>query len=565
MRVQSMGEGAKLVTLADGMSESAIAAGAAAAAHLSAHRPPGVDEVVPAYGRVCVSYQAGAVADWAASGPSAAIEEWVRTTLTGEDPQVSAKREEPRDITIPVCYSSVEGPDLEASAQQLGISVEELVTRHTAAAYRVGAVGFAPGFAYLTGLPDDLRLQRLAEPRVRVEPGSVGIGVGQAGVYPSALPGGWRIIGRTNLRLFDPGQARPSLLAVGDRVRFEATDQLSEPPADPLDPVSHEREAAPAAEDAVVIEAGMQTTIQDLGRRGWAAAGVGIGGAVDPWSAMLANLAVGNRPNTPVLETTLAGPVLHFRKQTRVAVAGAECVGWPSARAVAIAKDETADFSRMASGARCYVAVAGGWSVRPVLGSAATHLGAGFGGMKGRALRAGDLLAIDPPPSMAGSIPSWAPARGFTHRPTAQPIILHFVPGIDWPQSTRDAASYRRALEASAFRVSSRSNRMGVRLDGRLPEPPGPVPDESRPVVPGTVQVPPGGSPIVLLAEGQTIGGYPQVGQVAFVDQALLAQCVPGQEVRLRVISEAEAADAWIAQVKRFRMLECGIQLRCLP
>lgn len=125
-----------------------------------------------------------------------------------------------RLIEIPVCYDPELGADLEAVATHHTLAVEELVRLHSSAAYTVGFVGFMPGFAYLHGLPRELATPRLQSPRARVPAGSVGIAGDQTGVYPSASPGGWQLIGRTPLRMFDAARSQPSLLAMGDRVRF---------------------------------------------------------------------------------------------------------------------------------------------------------------------------------------------------------------------------------------------------------------------------------------------------------------------------------------------------------
>lgn len=123
-------------------------------------------------------------------------------------------------VEIPVHYGGSDGPDLEAVAQHTGLSPAEVIERHTAADYVVFFLGFQPGFAYMGGLHDSLHTPRRAEPRLAVPVGSVGIGGEQTGIYPAASPGGWQLIGRTALVLFDPARDTPSLLAPGDRVRF---------------------------------------------------------------------------------------------------------------------------------------------------------------------------------------------------------------------------------------------------------------------------------------------------------------------------------------------------------
>ncbi|MFQ2200063.1 5-oxoprolinase subunit PxpB [Aeromonas hydrophila] len=125
-----------------------------------------------------------------------------------------------REVVIPVHYGGEAGPDLEVVARHAAMTPAEVVTAHSKAIYTVFFLGFQPGFAYLGGLPNHLATPRLAVPRLTVPAGSVGIGGEQTGIYPTASPGGWQLIGRTELCMFDPGRKRPSLLLPGDRVRF---------------------------------------------------------------------------------------------------------------------------------------------------------------------------------------------------------------------------------------------------------------------------------------------------------------------------------------------------------
>jgi KipI family sensor histidine kinase inhibitor len=127
-----------------------------------------------------------------------------------------------REVTIPVRYGGPQGPDLDDAANLTGLTSDEIVAAHVGAEHEVLFLGFAPGFPYVAGLPEVLRVPRLATPRVRVEAGSVGIAGGLTGIYPRPSPGGWRIIGRTEVRLFDPPAAEPALLRPGDKVRFVA-------------------------------------------------------------------------------------------------------------------------------------------------------------------------------------------------------------------------------------------------------------------------------------------------------------------------------------------------------
>ena len=178
-------------------------------------------ECVPAYASVLLRFDPLAWRDTSAADPHRTLEQAVRTALgAGETLPPS-----PREREIPVCYGGAHGPDLAEVAQHLGLPIGEVIARHVAADYRVAMLGFAPGFPYLLGLDPTLAMPRRRDPRQRVPAGSVAIGGAQTGIYPDQLPGGWQLIGRTPLRLFDISATPPSLLGAGDRVRFRAIDE----------------------------------------------------------------------------------------------------------------------------------------------------------------------------------------------------------------------------------------------------------------------------------------------------------------------------------------------------
>ncbi|MEO5624536.1 MAG: 5-oxoprolinase subunit PxpB [Dokdonella sp.] len=189
-------------------------------AALRAARLTGVTDLVPAYATLAVVYATGA---WS----NGAEAPWLHLAAA-----ISAKLQAPGaheatipiTVEIPVCYGGEHGPDLEELAQQLAVPIDELVARHVAADYQVAMLGFAPGFPYLLGLDPRLHAARRASPRTRVPRGSVAIGGAQTGIYPSELPGGWQLIGRTPLVLFDALRKSACLLAPGDSVRFRAID-----------------------------------------------------------------------------------------------------------------------------------------------------------------------------------------------------------------------------------------------------------------------------------------------------------------------------------------------------
>ena len=199
--------------------DAAINARVHAAVGILQHQRPPL-ECVPAYASVLLRFEPRAWAD-AHSSAHQAVELAVRTALAVDE----TSRQTPREQEIPVCYGGACGPDLAAVAHYLGLPVDVVIARHADADYRVAMIGFAPGFPYLLGLDPALVMPRRRDPRQRVAAGSVGLGGAQTGIYPEQLPGGWQLIGRTPLRLFDVSATPPSLLAAGDRVRLRAIDE----------------------------------------------------------------------------------------------------------------------------------------------------------------------------------------------------------------------------------------------------------------------------------------------------------------------------------------------------
>ena len=313
-----------------------------------------------------------------------------------------------------------------------------------------------------------------------------------------------------------------------------------------------------------VLAAGWQATVQDAGRHGHRHVGVGSAGALDAYSRAVANLLVGNAADAPVLEAALAGPSLRFERAARIALCGAPTdarVGGaavPAWRPVDLPAGSELQVGRCSAGARVYLAVAGGWSVPRVLGSASTDLRGGFGGLRGRAIAAGDLLPVGRAPRLEASTlriaPWWIDPR--PDLDFAAPVVAHVLPG-------HDATLPAGALCDTPWRVGPASNRQGVRLEGIALSPDaGTSPASqhvSEPVAPGTVQLPPDGQPIVLLADAQSHGGYPRIGHVAACDLPRLAQLRPGDTVRFTACSAAEALRLRREQAARLARIALAI------
>ncbi|MCI0346706.1 MAG: biotin-dependent carboxyltransferase family protein [Chloroflexi bacterium] len=296
-----------------------------------------------------------------------------------------------------------------------------------------------------------------------------------------------------------------------------------------------------------VLEPGLLTTVQDVGRRGFGDLGVPISGACDSWSLAEANALLGNDPGAAALESTLLGPELRALRDVVIAVAGADLQTEirPSGRRIAIgttaslrAGDVLALPSPADAGARAYVAVPGGVDVPLVLGSRSTCLVASFGGFDGRALRAGDIVAA------AWADPSRDDVRRWPgpHTPTGGGTV-RVLPGPD------SNLGLLAALSARPWSVSTSSDRRGVRLVGdALGAPPAAGERLTIGVLPGSVQLPPDGQPIVLLADAQPTGGYPVIGVVIEADLPIAGQLAAADDVRFEVISPGEAATANLAR-----------------
>ncbi len=285
-----------------------------------------------------------------------------------------------------------------------------------------------------------------------------------------------------------------------------------------------------------VLRPGLLTTLQDQGRHGFQRVGLCPGGAMDPVALALANALVGNPVDEAALEITVIGPELEFEEDTLVAVCGAEFQGgFPHNRPVLAPAGSRYNVGRALRGARAYLAVAGGFAIEPVLGSRSTYLPGRFGGHEGRALKHGDLLPLRDARA-AQKFDALKKTRDGTVRwsappltlPDREPVLVHVIDGQHFPSF--DSAS-QRAFVDTVWRVGPESNRMGFRLGG----PPLGRPDAdeilSGPTCLGSVQVPPSGVPIALMADHQTTGGYPRIAEIASADVARLAQLAPGGKV----------------------------------
>lgn len=208
--IESLGEAALVLRFGNAIDEAVSQRVLGAWRALERAAIPGVNELIPAYATLTVCFDP-------MRHDAAALAARLQSLLRGigaPDPMKG------RRVELPVCYEGEHAPDIEELAQHAGLSVAEVVRRHSETDYRVFFLGFSPGFPYLGGLDPALAMPRRDTPRLAVPPGSVAIGGAQTGVYPQRSPGGWRLIGRTPVRLFDPSREPACLLSPGDRLRF---------------------------------------------------------------------------------------------------------------------------------------------------------------------------------------------------------------------------------------------------------------------------------------------------------------------------------------------------------
>jgi len=515
----------------EGLDESLALFGA-----LLAQPVAGILDVVPAPRTVAVRFLPALL-------PVASLMSVVRSLPNSRDAAT-----EGRLVEIPVHY---DGVDLDEVARLSGLSPDEVVDRHTAATYTVAFTGFAPGFAYLSGGDPDLAVPRRSSPRTHVPAGAVALAGEFSGVYPRESPGGWQIVGRTDVPLWDLAERVPALLQPGMRVRF--VEALTEPTATPeADEGTVTATATPPApggaaprpERALVVAApGPHSILEDLGRPGRSGLGVSRSGAMDHRALREANRLVGAATGSAALEMAYGGLRAAARGDLVLAVSGAPVPitidGASGPRTAAIGAAFALDDGDVLTvgapprGVYSYLAVRGGWDVEPVLDSASGDVLAHLGPER---LRAGDELGVGHAwsESVAAAAPDAQPSVSAPDEVTFLDVVLG--PRDDW---FTPAAVER--LTTQRWTVTGQSNRIGLRLEGDVPldrAVEGELPSEA--TVSGALQVPPSGQPVLFMADHPVTGGYPVVACVVGDQLDRAAQVPVGAQVRFRVVPGPE-------------------------
>ena len=508
---------------------------------------PDVAEVVGGMATVMVSVDEGV--------DLVGLREWLGELARTVDASSAVVGEAGKVVTVPCVF---DGPDVAEVAEMAGCAPDEVGALVCGSLLTVAVVGFAPGFAYLDGLPVALsHLPRRRRPRPVVPAGSVALANGHAAVYPFATPGGWQVIGRTAESFFDALVPPYARLAPGDRVQFVAQREI----VDPGPPVVRgPSPPGPARPVFAVEQPGIRTVRQDGGRRGVAAIGVPKASPADPFSFELANRLVGNRPEACALEITARGPTLRCLDPVLVAVVGArpdlrlESRPARLGQVVPVTTGQCLDVGVVGDGLRCYVAVAGGFVGTELFGSCATDLLSGLG--PGPIAPGDHLSAGVVTPPLGDHLGDDVLAESAT----GGSVSLRVVPG---PHPERFAQGAFASLAGRRFTVEDQSNRIGLRLrPRRVDRSPAPVASlaaspggatelDSQGMVTGAVQVPPDGNPVILLSDHATLGGYPVLAVVASVDHGLLGQCAPGATVALVPISPARSDQELAARRRR--------------
>ena len=510
----------------------------------------GVLEVLPTYCSVSIYFDE-------AICQISLLKDLAQKALQKSEEEKTESTDSARTITIPVCYEDQEfAPDLEKVALHAKLSKEEVIKLHSSSDYLIYMMGFLPGFPYLGGMNPRLETPRLETPRTKIPAGSVAIGGAQTGLYPVESPGGWNIIGRTPLRLFDVKRKPFFLYEAGDKIRFLPITReefknfdeslwlaqvagKSEASIETSDNAADSKEVYECGGGIKILEPGLLTSIQDSGITGFQKYGIGQSGAMDQISFALANKICGNEKNAACLETTLAGPLIRFVTACDFAITGAvfENATLDGMR-IEMNKKISAKAGSLLScgfaskGLRSYIAFSGGLLVPKVFRSSSTNLKSKIGGYMGRKLQADDQLAIGINKKNPLLVPDNKSTEGFTEN---KDVLL-----LDCIKSSQFDFFQEKIVKKftdSIYTVSAESDRMGIRFTGPGLEC-GKTDIISDAIPFGAVQITSAGLPVVMAADRQTTGGYAKIACVTKASMCRLAQALPGTKVRFNFKEE---------------------------
>lgn len=528
VEVKPMGEDGILIELGNEIDRRINMMVSVLSERIEGLRDIGVKEVIPAYTTILV------VVDPLKIDREKFREEIMRIMKDIKEEELKESVKEV--IEIPTLYDRDVGLDLEEISNMTGLSIERIIELHSKQVYRVYMVGFIPGFPYMGEVPEEIAVPRLDNPRLKVPAGSVGIAGNQTGIYPFEIPGGWRIIGRTPIKLFNPYQDPPTIFKIGDYVKFKPIDR--ETYEKMISKRECQTELRIEGEPILKVEsAGPGVSIQDLGREGYRKYGVPVSGAMDKESMIISNIIVGNNINDACIEifqssfeaTALQDIVISIcGAEVEGEVDGEELEGW---RAIPIRKGSKIKINSLIGGMISYIAIAGGINEPIILGSRSHYITAEIG----RRITSGTIITtlknrfkeiVD---SCPARVVEWRRKRREEFRVILGPHTKYFTNEM-----------INEFLNAK-FEVTNNIDRMGYRLKaenrikgiGRL---------ISCGTIPGAIQIPGDGNPIVLMADAQTTGGYAIIGKIISPDLYAFSQLEPKSKVRFIQVDLNEAS-----------------------
>ncbi|OCG07977.1 allophanate hydrolase [Gilliamella sp. wkB178] len=486
-----------------------------------------IDEIIPAARTILIRYNPVLTNANILAEQIAKLDVATGVILTGEL------------VTIPVHY---QGEDLSQVAEILGITVAEVIKRHTDNEYQVAFCGFAPGFAYMVAKNSQLHVPRLKSPRVRIPAGSVALAGEFSSVYPQASPGGWQLIGITDLAVWDLQRQQPALLKPGSRVNFvdasKAAPKYHLPTANPN--TVNSQQAVEPQQDLKILATGLQTLMQDNGRIGQAALGISEAGAMDKGALHSANRVLGNPINAAALEITQGGFKAQIDSAMVVAVTGAPCdITITTAQAqqykaamyqpIQLAKGDVIALGNNKCGVRSYLAVRGGFNTQAILTSCSYDTLAQVGPAP---LQVGQTLALNRNGKLNAVSLTETPAIDY---PAAGDVVVLDIvlgPRTDWftPQAVN-------LLSSQLWQVTPASNRIGLRLAGVEPltrAQQQELPSEGTCI--GAIQIPANGQPVLFLNDHPLTGGYPVIGAVCNYHLDLAGQIPVNAKIKFNPI-----------------------------
>lgn len=307
-----------------------------------------------------------------------------------------------------------------------------------------------------------------------------------------------------------------------------------------------------------VLNPGLLTTVQDMGRMGYQQFGVSVSGVMDPRAAATANILVGNPEDEAVLECTMLGPQLRFDATNTIALTGGDLMASldgqpvPTYRAIAVQAGQTLRFQAPKTGCRAYIAFAGGLDIPVVMGSRSTYLKARIGGLEGRKLQKDDVIGFRAPGAPKNLSERYIYPE-FSPRPV---YTLRVVLG---PQDDAFTDAGIKTFLSETYTVTPEFDRMGCRLEGAVIEHKESGDIISDGIAFGAIQVPSAGKPILMLADRQTTGGYTKIANVITADFRILGQLKAGDKVRFEKVSIAHAQDALLTQRAALRLLRKSV------